>query len=100
MKKYAVVFSFVAVLLSSCSSMKKVPANEFYLAAGSYEIAQIVMAEYVQLPTADPKIKKIIKQIDKRATDAVTIGQKAVKQSDSNNVKFAIGIIQESLAYI
>jgi len=91
----------VVLVVPGCSALKKAsPAKEFYAVAGSYEVAQIAIDAYVHLPTADPSLKKLLKEIDKRATDAIVLGHKALKESNDDQVQFAIGVLRETLLYL
>lgn len=76
----SLALSLAIVTSSGCVSLRtaETPSQRFYAAVAEYSILAEAAANYVELPTADPRAVKGIKEVDRVAYQAIQAGKTAL----------------------
>jgi len=85
----------VALVAGGCSASA---VTQCYNAAGSYEVAQIVIAGAVESGELKPGQKAILQEIDRTAVAAGEGCREAAVASDGNQVDFYTGVLVSAAA--
>ena len=86
----ATLGAFVLMSTAGCSAS---PVTQCYRAAGSYEVAQIVIEGAVLNPSVTPNQKATLQAIDREAVAASHACRDAAVASDDNDVAFYTGVL-------
>jgi len=80
------VAAFAASSALGCAAVRdaETPAQKFFAAQGTYNIALQVAVNYAESPGADPEVVRSIAEIDQRAQQAIVAGQTAVRTEDGD----------------